>query len=43
MLVFQIKEYGPVKHELCGLLLTFSVYSKFFTLVTFNAIHGLAN
>ena len=24
VLVFQVKEYGPVKHELCGLLLTFS-------------------
>ncbi len=24
-------QYGLVKHELCGLLLTFSVYSKFYS------------
>ena len=48
MLVFHLKEYGPVKHELFGLHSSPLVSIQNFTLVTFkinqyNTYIGLAN
>ena len=36
LIVFSVLQYRPVKHELCGIFLTFSVF-QIFTLVTFNS------